>query len=161
MTADLSQGQACDLTYLKEVMSWSNCETRKDNGETKGKIDPMRWEFFLLKIGMHPGWILVPRCDVDMPKRRIRRNRAKPNPDVFFAIEYLSACALNGPSDEYWLKVPGHPFTTLTAACSALDLFKACQVACPVRIARYIQGKFDCVIDHTDSDDPAEEGEFA
>lgn len=143
LKANLSQGQACKLVGISEVMTWSNYERRAANGDPKGKIDPMRWAAFLVLTGQHPGFVLIPRLGVELPKSTTamrRRGPAIPEQDVTFVVEHLKR--------GLWEPVEGKPFSTLTAACSAIDAMEECLNIKKKRIKRYLNGEPDQVVSH-------------
>lgn len=144
LRANLSQVQACELVGISEVMTWSKYESRREDGEPKSRIDPIRWAHFLLMIGLHPGLVLIPRLGVEKPQATTaqrRRGPSLPDKDVSFAIEQLH--------HGYWSCVDGDRFTTLTAACAAIHAMDECFRIKKKRVRRYLDGDPAQVIAHS------------
>lgn len=150
--ANLSQGEACDLTAIAEVATWSKYEPGKGRDEhALSKIPPLVWEMMMLKTGQHPAMLLVPRMGVPLPRmdaaqQRQRRPRTLPADAVKFVLEHRVPPPTPADVPEPWQPIVGHRFTALTGACVAMDaLVKALSLGM-LRVSRYVKGEFDCVV---------------
>lgn len=150
LRANLSQAQACEIVGISEVMTWSKYETRRTDGEPKGKIDPIRWEFLLLMLGMHPGLIAIPRLGVKQPQATTAQRRRGPSApsdkNVTFAIEELQ--------HRNWNALEGGRFITLTAACAAVCAMDECLHIHKKRIQKFIDGEPIKAIHHAPRRNP-------
>jgi hypothetical protein len=100
-------------------------------------MDPIRWSYFLLVVGQHHDFVMLPRLGVEQPKSAValvRKGPSLPGDDITFAVENLCT--------EKWTLVEGGQFSTLTAACVAIDAMAACRNLSELRVARYLQGSF-------------------
>jgi hypothetical protein len=138
LKANLSQREACNLSGIKEVMTWSNCETRRADGTPKARMDPIRWEYFLLIVGQHSKFVILPRLGVEQPREAAaltRKGPSLPGENITFAVESRT-------SEDEWRLVEGGQFTALTAACVAIDTMVACRNLNELRVSRYSGGDF-------------------
>jgi hypothetical protein len=104
-------------------------------------MDPVRWAYFQLKTGQHPGFVLVPRMEVEMPKETSalrRRGPSLPDANVTFVIEHRLR--------KRWTPLPGDPYSVLTGACAATEAVEMLRDLGALRIVRYIDNIADQVV---------------
>jgi hypothetical protein len=146
------------LLGIAESKTVSNWELRDSQGRPKSKPNPVVLAYMLLKLGQHPDFVLVPRADVEFPRRdasRKRKPRNQPGQSKAFFIE-CKRSAPTGPEPQ-WEPVGGAGFSTLTGACVAAEAMEKCARLLPLRIALYVNGVFEDVA-HGDPDaEPAQE----
>lgn len=145
LRANLSQAQACAIVGIKEVMTWSNCERRRLNKNPIARMDPIKWAYFLMETGQHPGFVLLPRNGVEFPKStnaQRRRGASPPEIDISFTVEHFQR--------RQWEPINGYPFSTMAGACAAVNAIdRYAKLGSRVRIRRYLDGEPEKVISNT------------